>query len=274
MALVDSAAPEDEAFDPLLAGYYCTLPRNFDEMVDRDGRVRAHWRPFLRMLAALGPDEVNRLFAAADRHLRDSGVFYRVYEDPAGVDPALAAQPCAAADRGRRMADAQGRADPARRAPGSDPRRSLRPRRSGARRPPAGGGGGRQSGIPAADGRRGAAGRRASARLRRRCRPLAGRALVGLERPRAGALGRRLCAGEPAGAVARHARHLSRAARRAGGAVLPGLPDGIVLAQPARRFPRLPADAGAAERDLFRARLSRALSRLPAGRGRRPHRPP
>ena len=85
MALVDSAAPEDEAFDPLLAGYYCTLPRNFDEMVDRDGRVRAHWRPFLRMLAALGPDEVNRLFAAADRHLRDSGVFYRVYEDPAGV---------------------------------------------------------------------------------------------------------------------------------------------------------------------------------------------
>ena len=32
----------------------------------------------------------------------------------------------------------------------------------------------------------------------------------------------------------------------------------------------LPADARAAERDLFRARLSRALSRLPAGRGRGP----
>jgi len=86
MALLDSAPPEDEIFDPLLAGYYCALPRNFDEMLDHDGRVRAHWRSFLRMLAALGPEQVNRLFAAADRHLHDSGVFYRVYEDPAGVN--------------------------------------------------------------------------------------------------------------------------------------------------------------------------------------------
>jgi uncharacterized circularly permuted ATP-grasp superfamily protein/uncharacterized alpha-E superfamily protein len=85
MANLDSASPEEENLAPLLAGYYCTLPRNFDEMVDRDGRVRPHWRPFLNMLAALGSAEVNRLFAAADRHLRDSGVFYRVYEDPAGV---------------------------------------------------------------------------------------------------------------------------------------------------------------------------------------------
>jgi uncharacterized circularly permuted ATP-grasp superfamily protein/uncharacterized alpha-E superfamily protein len=37
------------------------------------------------MLAALGPEEINRRFTAADRHLRDSGVFYRVYEDPAGA---------------------------------------------------------------------------------------------------------------------------------------------------------------------------------------------
>ena len=36
--------------------------------------------------------------------------------------------------------------------------------------------------------------------------------------------------------------------------------------------PRLRADARAAERDLFRARLSRPLSRLPAGRGRGPDR--
>ena len=35
--------------------------------------------------AALGPDEVNRRFSAADRQLRDSGVFYRVYEDPEGA---------------------------------------------------------------------------------------------------------------------------------------------------------------------------------------------
>ncbi len=85
MALLDSASPEDGNITPLLSGYYCALPRNFDEMVDREGRVRAHWRQFLQMLAALGPDEVNRHFAAADRHLRDSGVFYRVYEESAGA---------------------------------------------------------------------------------------------------------------------------------------------------------------------------------------------
>ncbi len=65
---------------------YRPLPGIFDEMMDGDGRVRAHWQPFLAMLATLGPDEINRRFAAADRYLRGSGVFYRVYEDAAGIE--------------------------------------------------------------------------------------------------------------------------------------------------------------------------------------------
>src|SRR5260370_22062981 len=85
MAQPDIAPPESADLEPLLAGYHCLFPRVFDEMMDHDGRVREHWRPFLGMLAALGPEEVGRRFAAADRHLRDSGVFYRVYEDPAGA---------------------------------------------------------------------------------------------------------------------------------------------------------------------------------------------
>ena len=85
MAHLDSASQGDEGLEPLLSGYHCIFPRNFDEMMDHHGRVREHWRPFLSMLAALGPDEVSRRFVAADRHLRDSGVFYRVYEDPAGA---------------------------------------------------------------------------------------------------------------------------------------------------------------------------------------------
>src|SRR5215218_1916435 len=85
MAHLDGASQADADLEPLLSGYHCIFPRNFDEMMDHHGRVREHWRPFLSMLAALGPDEVNRRFAAADRHLRDSGVFYRVYEDPAGA---------------------------------------------------------------------------------------------------------------------------------------------------------------------------------------------
>jgi uncharacterized circularly permuted ATP-grasp superfamily protein/uncharacterized alpha-E superfamily protein len=85
MAQPDIAPQESADLEPLLAGYHCLFPRVFDEMMDHDGQVREHWRPLLGMLAALGPDEVNRRFAAADRHLRDSGVFYRVYEDPEGA---------------------------------------------------------------------------------------------------------------------------------------------------------------------------------------------
>jgi uncharacterized circularly permuted ATP-grasp superfamily protein/uncharacterized alpha-E superfamily protein len=83
MAQPNGARQDNPDFEPLLGGYHCLFPRVFDEMLDHDGQVRPHWRPFLGMLASLGKDEVNRRFAAADRHLRDSGVFYRVYEDPA-----------------------------------------------------------------------------------------------------------------------------------------------------------------------------------------------
>ncbi len=79
-----TTSPE-QALEQFVAGYR-PLPDVFDEMMDGDGHVRAHWRPFLSMLAALGADEINRRFGAADRYLRGSGVFYRVYEDAAGIE--------------------------------------------------------------------------------------------------------------------------------------------------------------------------------------------
>jgi uncharacterized circularly permuted ATP-grasp superfamily protein/uncharacterized alpha-E superfamily protein len=85
-AQLDSVVEQrDPALQLFVAGYR-PLPRVFDEMMDAQGRVRAHWHPFLSMLAALGGEEINRRFAAADRYLRDSGVFYRVYEDASGVE--------------------------------------------------------------------------------------------------------------------------------------------------------------------------------------------
>src|SRR5215472_4529808 len=89
MAMAGDNAVErpDEAIGRPLSGYR-PLPGIFDEMVDPHGQPRAHWQSFLAMLAGLGVEEINRRFAAADRHLRDSGVFYRVYEDPAGVERA------------------------------------------------------------------------------------------------------------------------------------------------------------------------------------------
>jgi uncharacterized circularly permuted ATP-grasp superfamily protein/uncharacterized alpha-E superfamily protein len=79
------AAQAFESVQAFVAGYR-PLAGVFDELMDRDGRVRPHWQPFIAMLANLGAVEINKRFGAADRHLRDSGVFYRVHEDPAGAE--------------------------------------------------------------------------------------------------------------------------------------------------------------------------------------------
>lgn len=85
MALLDHAARGGDQIGRLISGYRAA-PGGYDEMVGPDGRPRAHWLPFLSMLAGLGPEEASRRFGAAERHLRESGVFYRVYEDSAGVE--------------------------------------------------------------------------------------------------------------------------------------------------------------------------------------------
>src|ERR1700721_2801673 len=82
----DNAVEQPNAGMERFVSGYRPLPGIFDEMMDAHGRVRAHWQPYLSMLAALGSEEINRRFAAADRYLRDSGVFYRVYEDAAGIE--------------------------------------------------------------------------------------------------------------------------------------------------------------------------------------------
>ena len=85
-ANLDNARMQQNSSPEHFVSSYRPLPGIFDEMMDVDGRVRAHWQPLLSMLSSLGGEEINRRFAAADRYLHDSGVFYRVYEDPAGVE--------------------------------------------------------------------------------------------------------------------------------------------------------------------------------------------
>ena len=84
--LTESEAPQGSGrVVQLLAGYR-PLPGVYDEMMSPDGEVREHWHDLLAGLAALGREELSRRFAAADRYLHDSGVFYRVYEDEAGLE--------------------------------------------------------------------------------------------------------------------------------------------------------------------------------------------
>ena len=85
-AHLDTIVDQQAAVLEQFAAGYRPLPGVYDEMMGEDGRVRAHWQSFLAILAALGAEGLTRRFAAADRYLRGSGVFYRVYEDAAGIE--------------------------------------------------------------------------------------------------------------------------------------------------------------------------------------------
>lgn len=64
-----------------------TLPADktrYDELRDANGALRAHWRPVLGHVAALGEDEYWRAMASARRMVRDNGVTYNVYDEADG----------------------------------------------------------------------------------------------------------------------------------------------------------------------------------------------
>lgn len=69
-----------------LAAGYRPLPGVHDELMDADGDIHPHWRSLLAQFDKLGQPGLQAAFAAADRHLRASGVFYRVYDDPQATD--------------------------------------------------------------------------------------------------------------------------------------------------------------------------------------------
>src|SRR5436305_8045757 len=56
---------------------YVHLPGIPDEYIAQDGTPREVWSRFFEAFGALAPDEVERRFAMADRHLREAGVTYR-----------------------------------------------------------------------------------------------------------------------------------------------------------------------------------------------------
>ena len=96
--------------------------------------------------------------------------------------------------------------------------------------------------------------------------------MVGARRPHPGTLRRRLRAGEPRRDLEGLRRHQPHHERRAARRILPALPRQPLRPRRAGRLAHRSPDAGAAQRDLFRARLSRPLSRPAAAGGRRPRR--
>lgn len=62
---------------------YSRLPGIPDEFLGSDGGPRVVWSRFFDAVGALAPDEIERRFAMADRHLREAGVTYRAPGDSA-----------------------------------------------------------------------------------------------------------------------------------------------------------------------------------------------
>ena len=58
---------------------YAPIPGIPDEFLGDNGRPREKWGRFLDLLATMAPDDLDRRFATADRHIRDTGVSYRAY---------------------------------------------------------------------------------------------------------------------------------------------------------------------------------------------------
>ena len=210
---LDRDAQRRRRLEPLLAGYR-PMPGAFDEMMDRDGRVRAALAAVpAACSAALGPDEIDRRFA---RRRPASARLRRLLprlRGPGRRRAALAAQPRAAPHR--RRANGQASRPAWCSAPSCSKRCS--PTSTGRRRscatarcrrrwsPAIRNSCGRWSAVAPAGGRICASTPSTSARS-------PGRPLVGAGRPHAGAVRRRLCARKPARDLARAARHLPRAA--------------------------------------------------------------
>ncbi|MGO9513329.1 MAG: circularly permuted type 2 ATP-grasp protein [Steroidobacteraceae bacterium] len=65
---------------------YSSDARRYDELLDHEGAVRAHWRPLIGALARDGAEAVRRGVDLARRLIIENGVTYNVYADSQGRD--------------------------------------------------------------------------------------------------------------------------------------------------------------------------------------------
>lgn len=79
--------------DAYLAGY-APDSRRYDELLDENGRVRAHWRALVeRLNTDKAPDNARRALELTRRLIVENGVAYNVYSDPQGADRPWALDP-------------------------------------------------------------------------------------------------------------------------------------------------------------------------------------
>jgi uncharacterized circularly permuted ATP-grasp superfamily protein/uncharacterized alpha-E superfamily protein len=65
---------------------YAGSPQRYDELLDRQGSIRPHWKPLIEHLAGGGADAPRRNVELTRRLIVENGVTYNVYADPQGRD--------------------------------------------------------------------------------------------------------------------------------------------------------------------------------------------
>src|SRR6202167_450501 len=60
--------------------------QRYDELLDRDGSIRAHWQPLIEHIAEAGSEAARRSAEMTRRLIVENGVTYNVYADPQGRD--------------------------------------------------------------------------------------------------------------------------------------------------------------------------------------------
>ena len=76
----------DMAKGHLLSDGYPHTAGFYDEMSAAPGVLRPHWDEFIHSLSALGDQELDRRWQTARQRIRENGVTYNVYGDPLGMD--------------------------------------------------------------------------------------------------------------------------------------------------------------------------------------------
>src|SRR6186713_2595786 len=64
---------------------YLFSDHSYDESLGKDGRLRPHWETFFQSFGNLGPEEMKNRQYDMLRLLKENGVTYNIYGDPAGT---------------------------------------------------------------------------------------------------------------------------------------------------------------------------------------------
>jgi uncharacterized circularly permuted ATP-grasp superfamily protein/uncharacterized alpha-E superfamily protein len=67
---------------------YLSDDYSYDELLGEDGHLRPHWQTFFHSFTELGQDEISNRQQEVMRFLKENGVTYNIYGDPAGLNRA------------------------------------------------------------------------------------------------------------------------------------------------------------------------------------------